>query len=170
MLREHNPETTLKSVYSPIEKWLKKIFKTNYASTEKSRTDKTNFFRLSHDEIQHLDLCLTMQDGRVFSTTIEDLSASGFSCRLAESNTIYCGEPMSALFVVALEEPVIIRTEVFLVSMKGPKNKKIFRFKFFDEISDNNRELIHRYIIQNKFELFEKKNKEKAGMEKNQVL
>ena len=160
MLSEHDRETSLKSVYSPIENWLKKIFHIDSATKEKSGVDRRDFFRLSQDEIQPLDLCLTMQDEQVFCTTIEDLSASGFSCRLAESGTIHCGESMSALFVLALEEPVIIRTEVFLVSIEGFKDDRIFRFRFFNEMNDDDRELIHRYIVQKQFELLETKNKE----------
>ena len=160
MLSEHDRETTLKSAYSPIEKWLKKIFHINSATINIPGVDKRDFFRLSHDEIQPLDLCLTMQDEQVFCTTIEDLSVSGFSCQLAESGTIHCGEPMFALFVLALEEPVLIRTEVFLVSIEGPKDRSIFHFRFFDEMNDDDRELIHRYISQKQFALLESKNKE----------
>lgn len=160
MLSEHDRETPLKSVYSPIEKWLKKIFRIKSATPEKSGADRRDYFRLVHDEIQPLDLCLTMQDEQVFCTTIEDLSASGFSCRLTESGTIRCGEPMSALFVLALEEPVIIRTEVYLISVEGNMDKRLFRFRFFDEMKDDDRELIHRYIVQKQFELLQSKNKQ----------
>ena len=122
-------------------KWLKKTFHINSAKKEKSGVDTRDFLRLSHDEIHPLDLCL-IQNEQVFCTTIEDLSAKGFSCRLAELDIIHCGEPMSALFVLALEEPVIIRTEVFLVSIESPKEQRVFHFRFFDEINNNNREMI----------------------------
>ncbi len=158
MLSEHDRETALKSVYSPIEKWLKKIFRIKSADTGKA-SDRRDYFRLSHDEIQPLDLCLTMQDEQVFCTAIEDLSASGFSCKLIESGTIRCGEPMSALFVLALEEPVIIRTEVFLISIEGSKDERLFRFRFYDDMKDDDREMIHRYIVQKQFELIQHKNR-----------
>ncbi|MEK9629378.1 MAG: PilZ domain-containing protein [Nitrospinota bacterium] len=160
MLCEHDRETSLKSVYTPIENWLKKLFRIKPAAPEKTDADRRDFFRLSHEELQPLDLCLTMQDEQVFCTTIEDLSASGFSCRLTESGTIQCGEPMSALFVLALEEPIIIRTEVFLVSIEGNRDERLFRFRFFDEMKDDDRELIHRYIVQKQFELLQNKNQE----------
>ena len=159
MLSKKSRDTTLKPVFSPMGKWLKKIFHINSAKKEKPGVDTRDFFGLSHDEIQSLDLCL-MQHDQVFCTTIEDLSASGFSCRLAELDIIHCGEPMSTLFVLALEEPVIIRTEVFLVSIEEPKGKRVFHLRFFDEINNNNREMIQQYIIQKQFELFGTKNKE----------
>tara|TARA_B100000686_G_scaffold183382_1_gene190261 strand:- start:456 stop:914 length:459 start_codon:yes stop_codon:yes gene_type:complete len=137
----------------------KKIFHINSAKKEKPVVDRRDFFRLSHDEIYPLDLCL-MQNEQVFCTTIEDLNVRGFSCRLAELDIIHCGEPMSALFVLALEKPVIIRTEVFLVSIEEPKEQRVFHFRFFDEINNNNREMIRQYIIQKPFEPLETKNKE----------
>ncbi|MBC8284894.1 MAG: PilZ domain-containing protein [Nitrospinae bacterium] len=158
MLSEHDRETALKSVYSPIEKWLKKIFRIKSSDSEKSGADRRDFYRLTHEKLQPLDLCLTMQDEQVFCTTIEDLSASGFSCKLTESGTIQCGEPMSALFVLAFEEPVIIRTEVYLISIEGNKGDRLFRFRYFDEMKDDDRELIHRYIVQKQFELLQNKN------------
>ena len=67
---------------------------------------------------------------------------------------------MSALFVLNLEEPVIIRTEVFLVSIESPKEQRVFHFRFFDEINNNNRAMIQQYIIKKQFELLGTKNKE----------
>lgn len=159
MLSKKDRETTLKPVFSPMWKWLKKLFQINAAKKEKPVVDTRDFLRLSHDEIHPLDLCL-MQHEQVFCTTIEDLSASGFSCRLAELDIIHCGEPMSALFVLALEEPMIIRTEVFLVSIEETKENRVFHFRFFDEINNNNRKMIQQYIIQMQFELLGTKNKE----------
>ena len=159
MLSEHERETSLKSAFGPIEKWIKKLFRIKSAPPDKS-ADRRDFYRLTHDKIQPLDLCLTMQDEQVFCTTIEDLSASGFSCRLTESGTIRCGEPMSALFVLPLEEPVIIRTEVFLMSIVGNEDDRLFRFRYYDEMSDDDRELINRYIVQKQFEIIQKKDRE----------
>ncbi|MFT4579599.1 MAG: c-di-GMP-binding flagellar brake protein YcgR [Nitrospinales bacterium] len=159
MLSEHDRETSLKSAFSPIEKWIKKLFRIKSANPD-TTTDRRDFYRLPHDKIQPLDLCLTMQDEQVFCTTIEDLSASGFSCRLIESGTIRCGEPMSALFVLPLDEPVIIRTEVFLMSIVGNEDARLFRFRYYDEMSDDDRELIHRYIVQKQFEIIQNKGSE----------
>ena len=100
-----------------------------------------------------------MQDEQVYCTTIEDLSTSGFSCRLNESGTILYGEPISALFVLPLGEPVIIRTEVFLISIVGNEDTRFFRFCFYDEMIDDDRELIHRYIVQKQFEMIQRKGR-----------
>ena len=143
----------------------KKLFHINSEKKEKSSVYKRDFLKISNDEIHPLDLCL-MQHEQVFCTTIAELNARGFSCRLAELDIIQCGEPVSALFVLVLEEPVIIRTEVFLVSIEEPKKEKFFHFRFFDNINNNNREMIQQYIIQKQFELLGIKTK-RIGMKKN---
>jgi len=157
MLSKQDRETSLKSTFGSVEKWIKKLFRIKSAITDKT-TDRRDFYRLPYDKIQPLDLCLTMQDEQVYCTTIEDLSASGFSCRLNESDTIRCGEIISALFVLPLDEPVIIRSEVFLISIVGNEDARFFRFCFYDEMSDDDRELIHRYIIQKQFEMIQRKD------------
>jgi c-di-GMP-binding flagellar brake protein YcgR len=158
MLSKHDRETSLKAAFTPIEKWIKNLFRIKSATLDKT-TDRRNFYRFPHDKIQPLDLCLTMQDEQVFCTTIENLSTSGFSCRLIESGTIPCGEPMSVLFVLPLDEPLIIQTEVFLMSIVGNEDARLFRFRYYDEMSDDDRELIHRYILKKQFEIIQKKGR-----------
>ena len=166
MLSKNDRETSLKSNFGSVEKWIKQLFRIKSATADKI-TDRRDFHRLPHDEIQPLDLCLTMQDEQVFCTTIEDLSVSGFSCRFNESGTIRCGEPISALFVLPLDEPVIIRTEVFLMSIAGNEDKRLLSFCFYDQMSDDDRELIHRYIVQKQFEMIQSKVREN-GHEQNE--
>ena len=89
MLSKHDRETSLKSTFGSVEKGIKKLFRFKSVTPDKT-TDRRDFYRLPHDKIQPLDLCLTMQDEQVYCTTIEDLSASGFSCRLNELGTIRC--------------------------------------------------------------------------------
>jgi c-di-GMP-binding flagellar brake protein YcgR len=158
MLSKHDRETSLKSTFGSVEKWIKNFFRINSVTTDKTK-DRRDFYRLPYDKIQPLDLCLTMQDEQVYCATIEDLSASGFSCMLNESGTIDCGEPISALFILPLDEPVIIRTEVFLRSIVGNEDARFFRFCFYDEMSDNDRKSIHRYIIQKQFEMIQRKER-----------
>jgi hypothetical protein len=158
MLSKQDRETSLKSTFVFVEKWIKKLFRIKFTTTDKT-TDRRDFYRLPYDKIQPLDLCLIMQDEQVYCTTIEDLSVSGFSCRLNESGTIRSGEPISALFVLPLDEPVIIRAEVFLMSIAGNEDARFFHFCFYDEMSDDDRELIHRYIAQKQFEMIQRKGR-----------
>ena len=62
-----------------------------------------------------------------------------------------------------MEEPRIIKSEVFLVSvLKGDDEGDIFRFRFSDEIKDSDRDLIHRYIVLKQFEALERTNQENS--------
>ena len=100
-----------------------------------------------------------MQDERVFCTSIRDLSASGFGCEIQGLTRIHNGQPITALFALPLEEPVIIKSEVFLVSIKkgGMMDEgDIFRFRFFEGMDDEDRDRIHQYIVQKQFETLEK--------------
>ena len=104
-----------------------------------------------------------MQDERVFCTNIDDLSASGFGCRIKGLARLHSKQPITALFVLPMEEPRIIKSEVFLVSTLKRDNKNEgdnFRFRFTDEIKDSDRDLIHRYIMLKQFEATERTRQE----------
>jgi hypothetical protein len=153
-----------KPAYKPIERWLKKIFR--WKSKElpvDSNVDRRDFYRFVTDSRNPLDLCLTMQDERVFCTNIGDLSASGFGCQIKGLARIHSNQPITALFVLPMEEPRIIKSEVFLVSVrKGNDEGDLFRFRFSDEIKDSDRDLIHRYIVLKQFEALERTSQENS--------
>ncbi|MZH02712.1 MAG: hypothetical protein F3745_04745 [Nitrospinae bacterium] len=164
MVSKFDSSIKSKPAYKPIERWLKKIFR--WKSKEMpvdSEVDRRDFYRLVLDSRNPLDLCLTMQDERVFCTNIGDLSASGFGCKIKGLARIHSNQPITALFVLPMEEPCIIKSEVFLVSaLKGDDEGDIFRFRFSDEIKDSDRDLIHRYIVLKQFEALERTNLENS--------
>jgi c-di-GMP-binding flagellar brake protein YcgR len=161
MVSKYDPGIKPESAYRPIERWLRKLFR--WESREipvDPNIDRRDFYRLDLDPQQPLDLCLTMQDERVFCTTIRDMSASGFGCYIKGLNQIQGGQPFTALFALPLEEPVIIKSEVYLVSIERgtDENGDVFRFRYSEEIKDDDRDLIHRYIVQQQFEFLERNN------------
>lgn len=159
MVSKYDLGTKPESAHRPIERWLKKLFRwESRKNPSDSDIDQRDFYRLRIGNEQPLDLCLTMQDERVFCTTIQDLSASGFSCYVHGLSKIHGGQPTTALFALPLEEPVIIKTEVFLVSMKKGNDESgdFFRFRYSQETRDEDRDLIHRYIVEKQFEALEK--------------
>ena len=163
MISKFDSSIKSKSAYKPIERWLKKIFR--WKSKEMPvdpNVDRRDFYRLVTDSRNPLDLCLTMQDERVFCTNIDDLSASGFGCHIKGLARIHSKQSITALFVLPMEEPRIIKSEVFLVSaLKGNNDEgDLFRFRFSEEIKDNERDLIHRYIVLKQFEDLERERQE----------
>jgi hypothetical protein len=161
MVSKYDSGTKLELTYRPIESWLRKIFrlKSRKLSVDPN-VDRRDFYRLKLDH--PLDLCLTMQDERVYCTTLRDMSASGFGCHIKGLTQIQSGQPVTAIFALPLEEPVIIKSEAYLVSIKkgDEVNGDIFRFRYFEGIRDEDRDLIHRYIVQKQFEALEKNNPE----------
>lgn len=158
MASKSGSSTKSKPAYKPIERWLKKIFR--WKSKEMpvdSNVDRRDFYRLVTDSRNPLDLCLTMKDERVFCTNIGDLSASGFGCKIKGLARIHSKQSITALFALPMEEPRIIKSEIFLVSaLKGDDEGDNFRFRFSDEIKDSDRDLIHRYIVLKQFEALER--------------
>ena len=81
MVSKYDPGIKPESAYRPIECWLRRLFR--WKSREipvDPNIDRRDFYRLQLDSQQPLDLSLTMQDEKVFCTTIRDMSASGFCC------------------------------------------------------------------------------------------
>ncbi len=151
------------STYKPIERWLRKIFRWKSKDLPANPdVDRRDFYRLVTDSRNPLDLCLTMQDEKVFCTSIGDLSASGFGCQIKDFTLIHGSQPITALFALPLEEPRIIKSEVYLVSVqKGNEQGDYFRFRFSEDIKEMDRDLIHRYIVIKQFEALERANREK---------
>ncbi|MBT3366515.1 MAG: PilZ domain-containing protein [Nitrospina sp.] len=161
MVSKYDSSTKRESVYQPIARWLRKLFRLKSREIFiDSNVDRRDFYRLEVDPQQPLDLCLTMQDEHVYCTTILDMSASGFGCHIKGLKQIHGGQPVTAIFALPLEEPVIIKSEVYLVSVKkgNEVNGDIFRFRYFEGIKDEDRDLIHRYIVQQQFAALEKNN------------
>mgnify|MGYP003963407145 CR=1 FL=1 len=161
MVSKYDSSTKRESVYQPIARWLRKLFRLKSREIFiDSNVDRRDFYRLEVDPQQPLDLCLTMQDERVYCTTLLDMSASGFGCHIKGLTQIQSGQSVTAIFALPLEEPVIVKSEVYLVSIKkgDEVNGDIFQFRYFEGIRDEDRDLIHRYIVQKQFEALEKNN------------
>jgi c-di-GMP-binding flagellar brake protein YcgR len=165
MLSNYDPGTKLESTQLTIENWLKKLFRWKSKEIPADLSvDRRDFYRLEEDDDYSLDLCLTMEDERVFCTVISDMSANGFSCHIPEFTQIQGGQSITALLALPLEEPVIIKTEAHLISVKkGTADKgDFFRFRFCEDLKNEGRDLIHRYILQKQFENLGKEEKKNS--------
>ena len=100
----------------------------------------------------------------MFCSAIQDMSASGFCCIIQGLIWKNGGQPITALFALPLEEPVIIKSEVYLVSIKkgGSDEGDIYQFRFFEGMKDEDRDRIHQYIVQKQFETLEKMNQQNS--------
>ena len=139
MVSKYDPGIKPESAYLPIVRWLRKLFrlKSRKISVDPN-VDRRDFYRLELDPHHPLDLCLTMQDEQVFCTTILDMSASGFGCKIKGLSQIHGGQPITAIFALPLEEPIIVKSDVYLVSVKkgAEEDGDIFRFRYSEKIRD----------------------------------
>jgi hypothetical protein len=85
------------------------------------------------------------------------LSASGFGCRIKGLARLHSKQPITALFVLPMEKPRIIKSKVFLVSvLKGDDEGDNFWFRYTDEIKESDCDLIHWYIVLKKVKALER--------------
>jgi hypothetical protein len=93
--------------------------------------DRRDFYHLVTDSQNPLNLCIAMQEEQVFCTNIDNLSASGFGCRIKGLTRLPSKQIITALFVLPMEKPRKIKPEVLLVSaLKGDDERDNFRFRF----------------------------------------
>lgn len=142
-----------------VDRWIKKIFPwKNAPSTEFARPeDRREFFRLNLETLPPLDATLILNNGTLVNMFVQDLSASGLCCRIADPVSMVEGQSLTVLFILPLETPVVMKTESLLVAMGvlRPSTAFLLRIKFSDHMNESNRELIHRFIIQKQFEIIQ---------------
>jgi hypothetical protein len=85
------------------------------------------------------------------------LSASSYGCLIKGLDRLQSKQPITALFILPMEKPRIIKSEVFLVPvLKGDDEGDIFWFRYTDEIKERDCDLIHWYIVLKKVKALEK--------------
>ena len=151
--------------------WLKKIFPGASRPTVEweQPQEQRKYFRLSLT--QPVDAALILGDGTSCHTTLENLSAGGFSCELDENHSILEGYPVTAVFVLPAEEPQIIRTEAIPVArmFERSPNTRIVHFSFTSNMQETDSELIHRYIIESQFEMLQQRQGLRQGQSSNKA-
>ncbi len=139
-----------------VHRWIQKIFPWNRDGLKDSSRfqDRRDFFRLKVEEGDAIEAALWLKDGTVVNMALIDLSASGLCGRIQEPMEISEGEVVTALFILPLPEPVILKMESTLISQGAralPKST-VLHLKFTDRMDEKNREFIHRYIIKTQFD------------------
>ncbi len=150
-----------------VDRWIKKIFHWNRSRLEDSSRfqDRRDFFRLKVEGADPIEAALWLKDGTVVNMVIIDLSASGLCGRILEPVEFDPGETLTALFILPLPEPVILKMESHLISQgaRSLPESTILHLKFSERMDEKNREFIHRYIIKTQFDQL------KRGEEEEQI-
>jgi c-di-GMP-binding flagellar brake protein YcgR len=101
-----------------------------------------------------------IQNGSSFKTVITDLSAGGFSCTASKGFKLSMDKPLDVNFVLPLmDENAPISTKAVYIGRKekGSGHFQTGRFEFVDDISEQERDTIHGYILKEQFELMNAK-------------
>ncbi len=140
---------------SRLEQLLKKILpkneKESLLSDPKERRDAYRLFLRKN--------CLIIakiifSDNSTLKTTLNDLSAGGFSCASPYPLKIKFGDLVHVDFQLDLDQKYEFTVEGKFISQMviGSLNSTVYRFQFTENFSDENREIIHKYIFQKQLE------------------
>ncbi|NIQ00670.1 MAG: PilZ domain-containing protein, partial [Nitrospinaceae bacterium] len=139
----------------PQRSWFAKIlpWPPGSPAREESPPDRRHAFRLNLKNFHPLEAKLRLKNGTVVNILIRDLSAGGMCCQVAEPIQAAKGDRLTAMFILPLEQPFVLKTEARVVTraLNGRPDPKILRLKFSESLSESSRDLIHRFIITKQF-------------------
>ena len=139
-----------------IDHWVKKIFPWRQEGKKDSRDfpDQREYYRLGLEHFPPLDAALVFRDGSVTDLLPLNLSASGLCAKTSTALPLFEGQFLRLIFVLPLEEAVVLNTEARLVAREHGllPGSWVLHLQFSEKTDDPQRELIHRYIIKKQFE------------------
>ncbi|GJL79272.1 MAG: hypothetical protein NPINA01_22610 [Nitrospinaceae bacterium] len=140
-----------------IDGWVKKIFpwKTNSGHLADTPPDNRECYRLDMQNLPPLDATLVSQGGAIFDLKVLNLSASGLSCRIPKVEPVFRDQVFTLVFALPLEEPVLIKTEAYLISSNPTEsgNSEVLHLQFSGNLDSRQRDLIHGFIVKKQFDM-----------------
>ncbi len=143
-----------------IEGWIKKIFPWNYDKEgAQELLDHREYYRLNLEAFPALDATVVFRDGSVGDLLPLDISAGGLSGHITTSLPLFEGQRLRVVFVLPLDEPVVLNTEVHLIAKEHDEfpDAWVLHLQFSDALDDSQKELLHRFIIKKQFQLIKRK-------------
>ncbi|PIQ95896.1 MAG: hypothetical protein COV67_12445 [Nitrospinae bacterium CG11_big_fil_rev_8_21_14_0_20_56_8] len=128
--------------------------------------DQRNDYRLNLASLQALDAAIITREGTIYGITILNLSASGLSCAIPQGYTPESGEPVTISLYLPLKEHIHIYTEMRLVTQTPhPDGKRrVARYRYSEAMDEEDRENIHRFVMEKQFELIRKERAKKGHL------
>ena len=144
-----------------VDRWVKKIFpwKMNRKRTADASLDQRECYRLDMKHLPPLDATLVSENGANIDLGILNLSAGGLCGKIAPSVPLFKNQWLTVLFVLPLEEPLLMKTSACLIAIEsnGHPDCRILRLQFSGGLDDQQKDLIHSYIVKKQFELIKRK-------------
>ena len=136
-----------------VHYWLGKIFgpQANRSRILQTRTDRRRDYRLDLAHHQPIDASLISRNGAVVGTLLHNMSGGGLCCQIFEPLRLSQGQLLTAVFVLPLEEPFILKTEARLVTppTRHTSYSRIIRLGFSNWINETSQDTLHRFILEN---------------------
>ncbi|MCH8312630.1 MAG: hypothetical protein IID17_06555 [Nitrospinae bacterium] len=144
-----------------VDRWVKKIFpwKMNRKRTADASLDQRECYRLDMKHLPPLDATLVSENGANIDLGILNLSAGGLCGKIALSVPLFKNQWLTVLFVLPLEEPLLMKTSACLIAIEsnGHPDCRILRLQFSGGLDDQQKDLIHGFIVTKQFELIKRK-------------
>ncbi len=143
-----------------VDRWVKKIFpwKMNRKRTADASLDQRECYRLDMKHLPPLDATLVSENGANIDLGILNLSAGGLCGKIATSVPLFKNQWLTVLFVLPLEEPLLMKTSACLIAIEsnGHPDCRILRLQFSGGLDDQQKDLIHSYIVKKQFDLIKR--------------
>ena len=144
-----------------VDRWVKKIFpwKMNRERTADASLDQRECYRLDMKHLPPLDATLVSENGANIDLGILNLSAGGLCGKIALSVPLFKNQGLSVAFVLPLEEPLLMKTSACLIAIEsnGHPDCRILRLQFSGGLDDQQKDLIHGFIVTKQFEMIKRK-------------
>ena len=144
-----------------VDRWVKKIFpwKMNRKRTADASLDQRECYRLDMKHLPPLDATLVSENGANIDLGILNLSAGGLCGKIALSVPLFKNQGLSVAFVLPLEEPLLMKTSACLIAIEsnGHPDCRILRLQFSGGLDDQQKDLIHGFIVTKQFEMIKRK-------------
>ena len=120
--------------------------------------DQREFYRLDMKHLPPLDATLVSENGADIDLGILNLSAGGLCGKITPSVPLFKNQWLTVAFVLPLEKPMLIKTSACLMAIEsnGRPDSRILHLQFSRGWDDQQKDLIHGYIVKKQFELIQR--------------
>lgn len=145
----------------PADSGGKKIFpeKRDQERAMDAILDQREFYRLDMQHLPSLDATLISKNGANIDLEIMNISAGGLCGRIAPSVPLFKNQWLTVAFILPLEESILMKTSACMISIEsnGRPDSRILRLQFSGGLDDQQKEMIHGFIVKQQFELIQRR-------------
>ena len=150
-----------------VGRWIRKIFpwKTDNQVPPNSVLDYRESYRLDMQNLQPLDATFVTETGVIVDINVLNLSAGGLSGMVSCQEPLYSDQVFTLIFVLPLEEPILVKTEARLVAIDPNESpdSRVLHIEFSKDLDARHKDQIHGYIVQKQLEMIQRRKRMKVA-------